>query len=66
MCSGIRSGRVLMIWPTLMKVAPRLRNRSATTRPNQALRRSRPANVAISQSQPGRPAHELLQQQQDR
>ena len=40
MCSGMRSGRVLMIWPTLMKVAPELAEQverpPARTRPAAA------------------------------
>ncbi len=52
MYSGMRSGRVLMIWPTLMKVAPSSRNRSTTTRPSQARRRSRPARRSQSSHQP--------------
>src|SRR4029079_11180061 len=50
--SGIRSGRVLMIWPTLMKVAPSWRKRSTTTRPSHACRRALPERRSHSASQP--------------
>ena len=52
MYSGSKSGRVLMICPTLMKVAPSLRKRLSTQRPNQAWRRLRPAKVTTSHNQP--------------
>ena len=54
MYSGMRSGRVLMIWPTLMKVAPELAERdppppararpAAAPRPNAAARAAQPAH----------------------
>ncbi len=43
---------MLMICPTLMKVAPSSRNRSTTTRPSQARRRSRPDRRSQSSHQP--------------
>ena len=50
-CGGRRSGRVLMICPTLMKVAPSSRNRSTTTR------RTRPAAAPSRRSSKSRSSH---------
>jgi hypothetical protein len=63
-CSGTRSGRVLMICPTLMKVAPRLRNRVQHHLAEPCPPPVPPAE-GEQQPQPAQPpAHHLLQEQQ--
>src|SRR5450432_4363192 len=48
----MRSGRVLMICPILMKVAPSSRKRSSTTWPNQSPRRALPEKRSKSAKKP--------------